>query len=38
MDPTEVPPNFNTIIFIGSFIYKFFYIDKIHLINNVNIE
>ena len=37
--PTEVPPNFNTTIFIGNIFYiNLKYIDKIHLDYNVNKE
>ena len=39
MVPTEVPPNFNTTIFIGNFFFlNLNYNDKIHLNYNVNKE
>ena len=36
IDPTDVPPNFKTIIFIDKFLNILNYVDKIHLDCNVN--
>ena len=38
VEPTDVPPNFNTTIFIDQFFYLNKYVDKIHLNCNVNYQ
>ena len=38
IEPTDVPPNFNTTIFIDQFFYLNKYVDKIHLNCNVNYQ